>query len=124
MLTERASTVDVEVLCCSVDDTPSTLPHEHTQHERSFNTVPLPSCRLARYYRGEMQFAKGVSTGWPSLDPFYKVVPGEVTVVTGGAYHTVLADDGHEYRLRPCIFAYDAVCAPLMRSVHSMHIHL
>ena len=26
----------------------------------------------------------GVSTGWPSLDAMWKVVPGEVTIVTGG----------------------------------------
>ena len=26
---------------------------------------------------------RGISTGWPKLDPFYRVVPGQLTIVTG-----------------------------------------
>jgi twinkle protein len=30
---------------------------------------------------------RGVTTGWPTLDPYYTVLPGELTVVTGIANH-------------------------------------
>lgn len=34
-------------------------------------------------YRGESENARPISTGWPCLDEFYTVVPGELTIVTG-----------------------------------------
>jgi len=36
---------------------------------------------IYQYY--EMGDESGVSTGWASLDPLYRIVPGELTVVTG-----------------------------------------
>lgn len=36
------------------------------------------------YYKLINADAVGVSTGWPALDLCYKVVPGELCVVTGG----------------------------------------
>lgn len=38
---------------------------------------------LDKYFRNQGSDETGVSTGWPSLDNFYKVVPGELTLVTG-----------------------------------------
>eukprot|EP00798_Chlamydomonas_sp_ICE-L_P015165 gene15165-21236_t len=35
------------------------------------------------YYNQVHPEQKGVSTGWPSLDTLYKVVPGELTIITG-----------------------------------------
>ncbi|KAI3954942.1 hypothetical protein MKW92_045028 [Papaver armeniacum] len=35
------------------------------------------------YYHCSMGYELGVSTGWRGLDDFYKIVPGELTVVTG-----------------------------------------
>jgi len=34
-------------------------------------------------YHDRRGFSQGVSTGWPYLDQFYKVVPGELTILTG-----------------------------------------
>ena len=34
-------------------------------------------------YFGELECNMPVSTGWPCLDEFYTIVPGELTVVTG-----------------------------------------
>eukprot|EP00198_Chlamydomonas_reinhardtii_P013678 XP_001703015.1 predicted protein [Chlamydomonas reinhardtii] len=38
---------------------------------------------LTSYYLQEDPLALGVSTGWPSLDKYYRVAPGELTIVTG-----------------------------------------
>ncbi|KAG2453709.1 hypothetical protein HYH02_001921 [Chlamydomonas schloesseri] len=38
---------------------------------------------LTSYYLREDPLALGVSTGWPSLDKYYRVAPGELTIVTG-----------------------------------------
>ncbi|GMH41214.1 hypothetical protein BSKO_09124 [Bryopsis sp. KO-2023] len=38
---------------------------------------------LVAYYNSELDKHTGLSTGWPSLDAFYKVVPGELSIVTG-----------------------------------------
>lgn len=36
------------------------------------------------FFQAEMKSElRGISTGWKNLDPFYKVIPGEVTIVTG-----------------------------------------
>eukprot|EP00798_Chlamydomonas_sp_ICE-L_P015373 gene15373-21457_t len=35
------------------------------------------------FYEQARPFAEGVSTGWEGLDEFYKVVPGELSIVTG-----------------------------------------
>jgi twinkle protein len=35
------------------------------------------------YRQGPGGLAWGASTGWPCVDPFYRVVPGELTIVTG-----------------------------------------
>ncbi|KMZ68891.1 hypothetical protein ZOSMA_228G00230 [Zostera marina] len=35
------------------------------------------------YYRQHYGYELGVSTGWKSVDEFYKIVPGELTVITG-----------------------------------------
>ncbi|KAL4858725.1 Twinkle [Chlorella vulgaris] len=57
------------------------------------NAEPFPIRGLHRFhsfyedvmmnYRGERKDGEGRSTGWPALDLFYKVVPGELTIVTG-----------------------------------------
>lgn len=38
---------------------------------------------LADYYNYGLQEHTSMSTGWPSLDPYYKIVPGELSIVTG-----------------------------------------
>lgn len=38
---------------------------------------------IMKYYRLEHKDGQGRSTGWPALDQLYKVVPGELTIVTG-----------------------------------------
>lgn len=38
---------------------------------------------VMKHYYLELRDGQGVSTGWPSLDQLYKVVPGELTIVTG-----------------------------------------
>ncbi|MCO5598063.1 hypothetical protein L7F22_052153 [Adiantum nelumboides] len=35
------------------------------------------------FYHERSGYEQGVSSGWKSLDPFYRVVPGELTLVTG-----------------------------------------
>ncbi|KAI5081943.1 hypothetical protein GOP47_0001686 [Adiantum capillus-veneris] len=35
------------------------------------------------FYHERSGYEQGVSSGWKSLDPFYRVIPGEVTLVTG-----------------------------------------
>ncbi|GAX74797.1 hypothetical protein CEUSTIGMA_g2244.t1 [Chlamydomonas eustigma] len=57
------------------------------------NAEELPVAGLYRfreYYEDVLQYYNqddptelGVSTGWQALDPLYKVVPGELTIVTG-----------------------------------------
>ena len=39
--------------------------------------------QLFQLLNGTKPWAQGVTTGWGSLDPYYKVVPGELTIVTG-----------------------------------------
>ena len=38
---------------------------------------------IMKYYYLELKDGQGVKTGWPSLDKYYRVVPGELTIVTG-----------------------------------------
>ncbi|KAG2445627.1 hypothetical protein HXX76_000237 [Chlamydomonas incerta] len=38
---------------------------------------------LTSHFMREDPLALGVSTGWPSLDRYYRVAPGELTIVTG-----------------------------------------
>jgi replicative DNA helicase len=38
---------------------------------------------VMKYYYLEHKDGQGVSTGWGSLDKYYKVIPGELTIVTG-----------------------------------------
>jgi twinkle protein len=38
---------------------------------------------IRSYYYLQYKDGFGVSTGWPSLDQYYRVVPGELTIVTG-----------------------------------------
>lgn len=38
---------------------------------------------ILKYYYLELKDGQGVKTGWPSLDNYYRVVPGELTIVTG-----------------------------------------
>lgn len=38
---------------------------------------------IVKLYYLELRDAQGASTGWPALDKYYKVVPGELTIVTG-----------------------------------------
>ena len=38
---------------------------------------------LCHCLRDKKQWAQGAHCGWASLDPYYKVVPGEITIVTG-----------------------------------------
>ena len=38
---------------------------------------------IIKHYYLELKEGQGVSTGWGTLDKFYKVVPGELTIVTG-----------------------------------------
>ena len=38
---------------------------------------------ILRYYNQDDASELGVTTGWMTLDPYYKVVPGELTIVTG-----------------------------------------
>lgn len=38
---------------------------------------------IMKYYFLELRDGQAVSTGWPSLDAYYKVIPGELTIVTG-----------------------------------------
>lgn len=57
------------------------------------NAEPLPIRGLIRFheyydeiikhYFLELRDGQGVSTGWPALDKYYRVVPGELTIVTG-----------------------------------------
>lgn len=49
---------------------------------------PPPAFQLLAHYHGQNTDALGVSTGWPSLDPYYKVVPGELTIVTGESHRS------------------------------------
>lgn len=48
---------------------------------------PLPSTsppqEVFRLYSMTSMEMLGVSTGWPCLDDLYKVIPGELTLVTG-----------------------------------------
>ena len=37
----------------------------------------------------------GVSTGWQALDGLYKVVPGELTIVTGKGHSLFFLHPGH-----------------------------
>ena len=57
------------------------------------NADPLPIRGLLKfseyyddiwsYYYLQLKDNMGYSTGWPSLDKFYRVIPGELTIVTG-----------------------------------------
>lgn len=38
---------------------------------------------IIKHYYLELKDGQGVSTGWGSVDKYYKVVPGELTIVTG-----------------------------------------
>ena len=38
---------------------------------------------IIKYYYLELKDGQGVKTGWASLDKYYRVVPGELTIVTG-----------------------------------------
>ena len=38
---------------------------------------------IIKYYYLELKDGQGVKTGWSSLDKYYRVVPGELTIVTG-----------------------------------------
>ncbi|GLI58737.1 hypothetical protein VaNZ11_000492 [Volvox africanus] len=38
---------------------------------------------IAAYFQRQDPLQLGVSTGWSCLDPFYRVAPGELTIVTG-----------------------------------------
>ncbi|WPT16291.1 Twinkle-like protein [Picochlorum sp. SENEW3] len=38
---------------------------------------------IMKYYYLELKDGQGVKTGWPTLDRYYRVVPGELTIVTG-----------------------------------------
>jgi len=38
---------------------------------------------IIKYYFLELRDAQAVSTGWRALDQYYKVIPGELTIVTG-----------------------------------------
>ena len=38
---------------------------------------------IIKYYYLELKDGQGVKTGWTSLDKYYRVVPGELTIVTG-----------------------------------------
>jgi twinkle protein len=38
---------------------------------------------IVKHFYLELREGQGVGTGWPALDPYYKVVPGELTIVTG-----------------------------------------
>lgn len=38
---------------------------------------------IMKYYYLELKDGQGVKTGWPTLDKYYRVVPGELTIVTG-----------------------------------------
>ncbi len=40
---------------------------------------------LSQHYDGKDLYVRGVPTGWPCLDELYNVVPGELSLVTGGA---------------------------------------
>lgn len=44
----------------------------------------LKEATLALYHKGQ---PKGISTGWPRLDEFYTIKPGEFTVITGIPSH-------------------------------------
>ncbi|WP_179283471.1 AAA family ATPase [Bordetella genomosp. 9] len=51
--------------------------------------VPVDGTSRARDYRGQVwrryagEIPKGFSTGWTALDPLYKILPGDWTLVTG-----------------------------------------
>lgn len=45
---------------------------------------------LVDYYQKGASGLSAMSTGWPSLDRYYKVVPGELSIVTGMLYNWVL----------------------------------
>lgn len=38
---------------------------------------------IVKHFFHELRDAQSFSTGWPSLDQYYKVIPGELTIVTG-----------------------------------------
>jgi twinkle protein len=38
---------------------------------------------IMKHYFLELRDGQGASTGWPALDTYYRVVPGELTIVTG-----------------------------------------
>ncbi len=38
---------------------------------------------IIKYYYLELKDGQGIKTGWSSLDKYYRVVPGELTIVTG-----------------------------------------
>lgn len=52
---------------------------------RTFNKPSSCSAQVLRQISGELapELINGFSTGWEALDEYYRVVPGEVTVVTG-----------------------------------------
>lgn len=56
---------------------------EMAEHSPIEGTCEITSLipAILRHYRGEAE--RGVSTGWPSLDEHYTVLPGEWTLVTG-----------------------------------------
>jgi twinkle protein len=63
------------------------------QYLRDVNTVEYPVQGLHsfadfwgeiyEYYMQQRPYETGVSSGWEALDQYYRVVPGELTVVTG-----------------------------------------
>jgi hypothetical protein len=42
-----------------------------------------PATQIAAYFAQTDPLQLGVSTGWPALDRFYRVAPGELTIVSG-----------------------------------------
>lgn len=62
--------------------------HMHTRSHCA--PSPLALQAIMQGYYDRRAWAQGVSTGWPHLDESYRVVPGELTVVTGAPEYSNL----------------------------------
>lgn len=76
---------------------------------------------------------RGAETGWPSLDTFYRVVPGEVTVLTGtpGSGKTEFLvnlvlnlAERYDWKIGLCLFeiAGDMLTQQLLEKRHRVHV--
>lgn len=65
---------------------PHSFLHLHHLHLTPSWLAAPPSCcsqQIYQLYLNQQNSKIGLKTGWESLDYYYRVVPGELTVVTG-----------------------------------------